>query len=380
MKTVILCLRGFDPSALTMRFPEAAVAAFKKTPTAAALRQWAGYRLIFALPNGMLGAAAALCRDGGFPEAFVFPGHVRPDLRELIPVDLSLPRLDYMETEISETCNLNCRGCCDFSNLLSGRRFYDFGQFCADLLQLKKLFWGVEKIRLMGGEPLLNPRLAEYAEKTREIFPDCDLRIVSNGLLVPTLSAATLRRLREADCSFDISNYPPTRKKIKEINKTLHEAGIPYDLGFPMDFFFRNLRQTPADDPAPAFRNCIFSHCHMMGAGRIAPCSYAYCARRFNERFGETYPETDVVDLYAPGMDGWEMLRRFSSPHDFCRCCGGGIAPLRWQGGCRSADAKPGDWQIPPTFFNERLLPTVQRIAKPAATKLRAAIQRKARD
>lgn len=376
-QTVIICKKAFDPRVLTALFPTAEVCALRGDLTPAILQRYVGYRLVFALPGAALQAAAALCREGGFAEVLVFPYDVRADLREPIPVDVSKPRLDYFETEISETCNLNCRGCCDFCNLLSGKRFYDFDTFCADLARLKSLFWGVEKIRLMGGEPLLNPRLADYVEETRAVFPDSDLRIVSNGLLIPTLSAETLRRIREADCSFDISNYPPTREKRAEIETTLRSAGVQYNLGLSMSVFFRNLRQTPIDDPTPAFRNCIFTHCHMLGPGRIAPCSYAYCAYRFNDRFGPTYPETDYVDLSDPDLDGWEILRRFSMPHDFCRCCGSGIAPIRWKGGCRADAARPEDWQIPSTFFHSRLLPVAQRLVKPAAVKLRAMVQKR---
>ena len=379
-RTVIFCNKAYDPSVLTARFPAAEICVLRGGVTPEALRLYAGCRLIFALPNADLQAATALCRDGGFAEVLVFPYDVRTGLREPIPADVSKPRLDYFETEISETCNLNCRGCCDFCNLLSGRRFYDFDGFRADLGRLKSLFWGVEKIRLMGGEPLLNPRLADYAEEARAVFPDSDLRIVTNGLLIPSLSPETLERLRAADCSFDISNYPPTRKKKAEIEKTLRGTGVRYNFGLPLSVFFRNLRQTPIEDPAPAFRNCIFTHCHMLGNGKLAPCSYAYCAYRFNDRFGQTYPETDYVDLSDPELDGWEIVRRFSEPHDFCRCCGSGIAPIRWKGSCRSDAARPEDWQIPPTFFNEYLLPAAQRIAKPAAVKLRALVQKKRKE
>ncbi len=377
LRTVIVCKKGFALSVLTAAYPQAEVCEIAENVTPALLGRYAGAAVIFALPNAELRAAAALCRAGGFASVAVLPYDVRRDLAAPIAVDPELPRLDYVEMELSETCNLNCRGCCDFSNLLSGKRFYEFDRFCADLRQLRTLFWGVEKIRLMGGEPLLNPRLPDYAEQAREIFPDCDLRIVSNGLLVPALSKETLARIRAADCSFDISNYPPTRKKKAEIEKTLRDAGVGCKIGVPMEFFFRSLLKTPGTDPAPAFRNCIFTHCHMMGQGRLAPCSYAYCAYRFNERFGPTYPETDYVDLYAPGMDGWEILRRFSQPHDFCRCCGSGIAPTRWQGGCRGDAAKAADWQIPSTFFNRRLLPALQRLSKPAAMRLRARLQKK---
>lgn len=368
----VLAAPGFDPAPLRRFFP-----ALRTVPADTPLEALKGCTPVFALRNGDLQAATARFRGADFPEAYVYPTDGAVKNQAPIPADLKKPRLDYMETELSETCNLNCRGCCDFSNLLGGRRFYDFDRFSADLNRLKELFWGVATIRLMGGEPLLNPRLPEYVETARRIFPDTDLRIVSNGLLVPALSEETLRRIAAAGCSFDISAYPPTRKKKREISAVLQGAGVSFRFGVPMYFFFRNLRAEPAESPVPAFRNCIFTHCHMLGNGRLAPCSFAYCAYRFNERFDADYPETDFTDLYEWKKDGWALLERLSSPHEFCRWCGTGIAPIPWKGHCGRDAAKPSDWVIPPTFFNLRVLPLVQRAAKPAAVRLRAAIRKR---
>lgn len=286
------------------------------------------------------------------------------------------PELDYVEIEISEFCNLNCRGCCDFSNLAKEKKFYEIEEFRKDMSRLGELFSGINKIRLMGGEPLLNPKLCEYAEFTREIFPDSDIRIVTNGLLLDRLTDEQLTRIRAADCRFDISNYPPTRKKLSGIRAILEKAGIDYDIGFPMDLFFRNLRKTPASSPVPAYKNCIFTHCHMMGHGRIAPCSYAYCAGRLNREYGLFYPENDCFDLYS-GVSGEEMKEAFSRPHEFCRYCAAGIIPMKWEGGVTAVKAAPEDWIVKENFLNLKVAPAIQSAIKPAAEKLRSLIQNK---
>lgn len=286
----------------------------------------------------------------------------------------NLPVLDYVEIEISEFCNLNCRGCCDFSNLAKEKRFYEFEEYARDMERMRELFRHINKIRLMGGEPLLNPRVADYAEKARELFPQSDIRIVTNGLLLPSFDEEKLKQLKRADVKFDISNYPPTRKLKAEIEDKLSRAGIAYDLGFPMNWFFRNILEHPSDDPAPAFRNCIFTHCHMLGHGRLAPCSYAYCIGRFNERFGTDYPETDFFDIYSD-ITGEEIVKAFSAPHEFCKCCGKGIVPMKWEGHVFAKDARPEDWQIKDSFVNTTLIPAAQRAVKPFAMKLRHTIQ-----
>lgn len=285
------------------------------------------------------------------------------------------PVLDYVESEIAEFCNLNCKGCSDFCNLCTQKRFYDLEEFKKDYERLAKLFSEVKKIRLMGGEPLLNPRVTEYVIACREIFPHADIRIVTNGLLIPRLSNSQLKILKENYVKFDISNYPPTRKLFPKIKKKLEAFGIEYHLGFPMNYFFRFILEHPSADPAPAFRNCIFTHCHMLSHGKFSPCSFAHCIGRFNEAYNLSYPETDCIDLYSD-ISGEEILRRFEHPHEFCKYCGKGLVPFRWQDGRTADKANKNDWLIQDTFVNTKLLPVVQSAVKKPAKFLRKKIQK----
>ncbi len=289
--------------------------------------------------------------------------------------DQSLPILDYLEIELNWVCNLNCRGCCDFSNLADEPQYYDLDEYERDLNRMSELFSNIVKIRLLGGEPLLNKDLTRYVMITRQIFPETNLRITTNGLLIPKLSDDKLDVIKKCDCSFDISNYPPTRKMMPEISKKLDAAGIGYDLGFPMDHFFKNLRSKPSPSPAVAFNNCIFSHCHMLMRGKLAPCSYAICTHRLNKKFGTDYPEDDHVDIYDNDLDGNEIIRLFSHPHKFCRYCGSAIMPVKWEGHTSASTARLSDWVIDDNFINSKIAPLVQKLVKPIAIRLRSLIQ-----
>lgn len=372
-----------DPNKLAAagaRFPGAEYRFVPGVPDAADLALCEGRAVVFMLANEKLKDATALCRGLRDTEVFVLPSGVG-DVREPIPVDCSKPRMEYIEIEISRICNLNCRGCCDFINLkVPEEPFYAFERFCADLSRMKELFWGVAQVRLLGGEPLLNPRVEEYAEAARRIFPDCDLRIVTNGLLLPGFSPEKLRRIKEANCSFDVSSYPPTLRIKKKIVSVLTGAGVKYNFSVPMLFFFRNVLEKPAQDPEPAFRNCIFTHCHNLSNGRLGPCTFAFYIYRFNSRFGADYPETDYVDLYDPSADGWEILSRMDRPHEFCKCCGAGMTPLLWKGHCSPAQARPEDWLIRDTFINTKIAPAVQHAAKKSALLLRKKLRAKQDD
>ena len=332
--------------------------------------------IVLALPNALLADATNVCRQTNCADVRVLAADSGYEC-EPIRVDVSKPRMDYLEIELATVCNLHCRGCCNFIQLAEKERpFYDLQNFIRDMERIKEFFWGIEKIRLLGGEPLLIRHIADFAEQTRRVFPDADLRIVTNGLLIPSLPTDTLDRLQKCGCCFDISNYPPTARRKKEILPVLRQAGIPFDVGFPVRFFLKNVSEKPSGDQKSAFDNCMFTHCHMLSEGGIlTPCSFAFCTRRFNRHFGTDYPESDYVDLHSTNLDGWQIMDWMSNPHLFCGCCTSGMVPVRWRDGVRAADAQPGDWIIPKNIWTDRLVPFVQRLWMPTAKTMRRLIQ-----
>lgn len=296
----------------------------------------------------------------------------------LFQIDNSKPRLNHIEIELSENCNLNCKGCFQFSNLAEGKHFPDIQLFRNDMEKLRDFFWGVEKIRLQGGEPLLNPEFISFVEAAREIFPDSDLRLVSNGLLIPALDKSKLSAIRQNNCSFDISNYPPTKKKLKQIIKHLDQAGVSYNVSLPIKMFFKGLSSKPSESPDAAFNNCIFTHCHALANGHLAACTHQYYINRLNTAFKLDFPADEpdeVIDIYQTSLNGWEINRIFEKPRDFCRYCTTGMVPFRWKP-AHKGNAKANDWIIKGTFFNTRAVPVIQKSMKSFAKRLRYLNQR----
>lgn len=293
-------------------------------------------------------------------------------------IDNSKPRLYQVEIELSEGCNLNCKGCFQFSNLVEGKNFADLKVFENDLEQLKKIFWGVGKIKLLGGEPLLNPNFLLYIKKAREIFPDSDIRLVSNGLLIPKLSRAALKEIKNNNCTIDISNYPPTRKKLGSITSYLKEVGVSYTVSLPINIFFKGLLTKPSESPDAAFNNCIFTHCHALSNGKLAACTHQFYISRLNTAFELNYPEEgidEVIDIYHTSLNGWEINNILEQPHDFCRYCSTGMAPFKWKTAPRGK-ANADDWIVKASFINVKVIPVFQKTMKSFEKRLRHFMQR----
>ena len=173
-----------------------------------------------------------------------------PDI--LCKIDYSLHRLDYLEVHVAHHCNLKCKGCGHMSNKIPPQ-FPDFEQYRKDLARLKTFFWGVKRFRLMGGEPLLNPQLPEYIRETRRTFPDANIRVVSNGLLIPTVNDEIFYAMKEECVGFDISCYHPTAKIRGNIELRCVENEIPYDFSEEIDYFFERYLEEGPKDPYIAY-------------------------------------------------------------------------------------------------------------------------------
>lgn len=293
----------------------------------------------------------------------------------IIPVDNSKPRLDYLEIEISNKCNLNCRGCSEFSNLVCENNQVDLNAFKRDLEKLKDYFWGIGKIRLLGGEPLTNPDYLDFVKAARDVYPDSDLRLVTNGLLIPMLEKDEMDEIKRNNCTFDISNYPPTQKILKTIKNKLGQAGIVYNISTPVKVFFKLFLPEPLESPDDSYHNCLFTHCHSLGGGYLSACSHQFWAYRLNTAFDLDYPVDEKIDIHNTTLSGWEINELFKKPLNFCRYCPKGMVPFKWET-CPQNEATPGDWIAEKSFINTRVLPVTQKAFKFFTLKLRRTVQR----
>ena len=74
------------------------------------------------------------------------------------------------EVHVAEHCNLSCRDCLHFSPLAK-EEFLDIDEYRKDCARLSELFDSeVERLYLLGGEPLLHPNLVEIMKISREAF------------------------------------------------------------------------------------------------------------------------------------------------------------------------------------------------------------------
>ena len=93
-----------------------------------------------------------------------------------------LPRLPFLETMITQACNLSCLGCTNYSDLPhSGYVSWSQGRKSLErwLTRVR-----IDDFGIMGGEPLLNPEWKQWLMGVRELLPQAQIRFTTNGVLL----------------------------------------------------------------------------------------------------------------------------------------------------------------------------------------------------
>ncbi len=261
--------------------------------------------------------------------AYVVPTHVQKFMERyetiekcLVEIDLNKPRMKQFDVNLVDHCNMKCKGCLRFSNLVTEPKYADYTQMVCDWKRIKELFWGVERIKLMGGEPMLSPDLCKYVETAREIFPDADIMITTNALLINESCDELFDTMKKNHCFFDISLYEPMSKRINEVEDLLIKKGVWYVINDSKGDFYKVMSKTPDYDADKMYEMCMAKHCHHLREGKISVCSRPQYAHIVNERYGTCIPtDSGVWDIYNLDIDAWELDDRLSSSFEACKYC-----------------------------------------------------------
>jgi len=231
------------------------------------------------------------------------------------------------EMDVAGHCNMACAGCAHFSPLC-GEEFADLGAAERDFARLSQLFGGeVEYIHLLGGEPLLHPKIAQFAALARRYFPVGRIEIVTNGTLLPRQDETFWTTCRECGITLSVTRYP-TAFAYEELPAlaAMHQVNFQfYNHSGEQPVTFNKLTLDPLGGHAPdtSFLNCYLANeCIFLRDGRLYPCSVISHIRYFNEYFHRELPvtEADSIDIFAV-ESGQEILNFLAKPVPFCAYC-----------------------------------------------------------
>lgn len=233
--------------------------------------------------------------------------------------------LPYLEYHVADHCNLNCKYCTHYSPLVPQPVYTEYERFAADLRQLKRYIVDIGVIRILGGEPLLNPELGKFIELTRELYPASIITVVTNGMLIDRLDPSLVESMKKNMAFFHISFYPPLKDKVPEIQKFLYEQEIPYTIT-PMIAEFNKTQTLAPQADEDFFYSCFQASCTCLHEGKVAPCYAPFTTKYFNAAFGQELPVDEGVDLYDEELTFPVLKAGLLIPMQRCSYCTGGKA------------------------------------------------------
>jgi len=232
------------------------------------------------------------------------------------------PVLYLLEYHITEHCNMNCKSCFHFSNLVKQAEFGNFEQYLCDLRRLSMLFSNIRMIHLMGGEPLLNPELPQFIYATRQFFPNATICILTNGMLVKKMKPELIEAILKNEVCLRVSIYLPMIDKRKAVIAFLKQHGIKHWVSAPYLNFAKYINLEGNSNPKKVVAGCPASRCTFLSNGRLARCALPFNIRYFNKHFGEKIDMIqNQLDFHDTNLNGFQIKKQLLKPMSACRYC-----------------------------------------------------------
>ncbi|MCQ2497608.1 MAG: radical SAM protein [Lachnospiraceae bacterium] len=246
------------------------------------------------------------------------------------------PELDYFEYHVSWHCNLKCKGCGHYSNLQSNPRFANFEQYKKDLSRLHELVQNIRTIKLLGGEPFLNPQLSEFVMQTRKEFPGAIIRVVSNGLLIPKIGDDVMKAIADNNATLEITQYPPTAKIVNQIEAKCKQFNIPLFVSPLVKEFFSSSDGSEIGDIQENWDRCEVKICHFLCDGYLAVCGAPIFVKEMADKidYKGVVDKKDMINIYDNELTGEKLVELMNTPINFCKYCVK-TRFFKWESGCR---------------------------------------------
>jgi len=234
-----------------------------------------------------------------------------------------------IEYNATEHCNLKCENCAHSSDMMPPK-FTTLKQFEKDLKNLSKVLHANE-LKIVGGEPLLHPKLLDLINIASEIKIADQITLITNGILLNKMS----EKIWEKIDGMWISVYPNTvfKHDFKKITKLANKHDVwiwrkwtPY--------FVQQLLDKKIDDKEmldKIYKNCSYVHnyfCNALHEGYFYKCEQSVFMKKrlslLNIEFDNANDRLEITDE----PDFKEKLENFLNsrkPLNACSYCLGSI-------------------------------------------------------
>ncbi len=230
---------------------------------------------------------------------------------------------------------MNCKGCTHFSTIADAE-FLPVTEFENEIKRISELTNKIGLINILGGEPLLNPNCTQYLEIARKYFPDTNINLVTNGILITSQKDTFFEKLSQYNITLAPTKYPIKIKweKVKNLCKK-HNVNLKF---YNDEKVLKTSYKIPLDitgqqNEQLSYIKCPFPGCVQLNRGKIYKCPIAAYIEHFNKYFNQNLEisEGDYIDIYK-AQNIQEILDFLIRPIPFCRHCVNNkiISEMQW--------------------------------------------------
>lgn len=235
--------------------------------------------------------------------------------------------IPILHLHLTDHCNLNCRGCDNFSPL-SPEVYTNINVFERDCKKIAEITSGkIKEIQLLGGEPLLHPDIISFLEIARKYFPTNTINIISNGILLKKKGEDFWESCRRNNIHIIVTKYP-VKLDFKGIEQYVKAQGVDFTYYGNTESVDKSMQCIPLDvegkqDPKDSFLRCSRANrCVALDDGKIYTCSLIPYVKYFNKKFNKNLIVSAKDYLEIDKVTSAEQVLNFvSNPMPFCRYC-----------------------------------------------------------
>ncbi|MDE7331773.1 MAG: 4Fe-4S cluster-binding domain-containing protein [Lachnospiraceae bacterium] len=228
---------------------------------------------------------------------------------------------------IVEHCNLNCARCDHFSPI-SEEWFMNVDIYQQDMRRMSELFAeDVSLIDIEGGEPLLHENVEMFLEIARRYFPNTEIKLFTNGLLLSKMNNSFWNVCRENNIVIRVTKYPievdyeGMRKLVTDNDIKFEFANNEYE---DKEMIQQSLDLQKGQDKYESFHNCYMANgeCAELREGKLYQCNVVANLHIFNRFFKQNLEvcKKDYLDIYED-ISKEDIYDYLCAPIPACRYC-----------------------------------------------------------
>ncbi len=244
--------------------------------------------------------------------------------------------LNHIQFLLTRHCNMNCVACSHFATI-SDKEFYSFETFSKDLRRIKEICPEVKSFAFVGGEPLLNKDISKMLELTRDLFPSSYMDIISNGLLVKSMTEDFWKTLEKTGTTINITAYPILENKHKEIEEYIKSKNVNGQIYCSENLinhnlkFFKRFNIDAKSDKKEAWEKCFSKNCHTLYNGYFGGCYFPSVADIANNVFNlDIDYKSSLINIHDENVTLDDILDLCENPQEICKYCDTELEHVDW--------------------------------------------------